>query len=946
MAKRAFALLSSLLLISLLATGCSDRALVTPPQAHVPASAGSGLAITEERPGVLTAWHAAMRLRTTFERGRVAVLPAASGDGAGAALELAAVAWGCTGEMTAVTAALPVLSTDAATEVGFSHPGFDEWYRLGQAGLEQGFTMRELPECVSRGERLRIRLRYSEGDGATAQIAEGGDQALLSAPGSRRVHYGALSARDALGVALALRIVDERALSLEIDATNAVLPLTIDPLVWDLQELIQAKDFVPPSFRALDFFGNAVSVFGDTALIAAYGDSDKGEDAGAAYVFTRVPAVEARVGPRWEPQQKLTALDAQPGDHFGGSVALSGETALIGAYADDAPAGDAGSAYVFVRSGTTWTQQQRLLPSDSSANARFGSSVALSGDTAIIGAALQSAGSLSEVGAAYVFSRTGTSWTQQAKLTPPVAALRAGLHFGAAVAMAGASVAIGRDDLTAGGVDWFTKSGPSWVASGVGVSSNVAHFGSALAMTESRTVIGAPGDGAKGAQAGSVSVASTSPPHSPLLRLTASDARPRAQFGYAVALSDEILLVGAPGLSFQIPSCTPDLGGVYAFVPSGEAWTEQQRLTSFGYKPGAPPAACDPKDASSVFGAEVRLGTSVATAGNVVLMGEPYVGEVPAIGMPHKGAVLEEEYLLTLASPCTQGGDCFSGYCVEGVCCKSACEGACRSCLAALKDPANSFNGDWVTGVCGEVRANTDPKNGCTDEGTFCGTGDDCSGFGGCEAAHPFGTPCGNQGAACATPTSASSNNICLSYVCTSTFSVACQTGYACTSGVCNTQCQADAQCDTSLGFDCVHGLCVWDPGASSDGGSAGEGGGAGASGSADDAGSAGQGESTGEAGSAGAGGSASSGSVGGGGARAGAGQVGEGGDGVTGAPAECEPACTAGMVCNRSTAACEDILVTACGCRAAGGDPSTPLPHSALLALAALIVLRRRQRD
>jgi FG-GAP repeat len=146
-----------------------------------------------------------------------------------------------------------------------------------------------------------------------------------------------------------------------------------------------------------DDLGRAVALSGDgqTALVGAPG-RDSG--AGAVYVFTRS-------GTSWVQEQELTAADAAPGDRFGGSVALSsdGSTALIGA---DARASATGAAYVFVRSVTTWTQQQELAAPDGAPGDRLGGSVALSGDgsTALIGADAGGGGA----GAAYVFSRSDT----------------------------------------------------------------------------------------------------------------------------------------------------------------------------------------------------------------------------------------------------------------------------------------------------------------------------------------------------------------------------------------------------------------------------------------------------------------------------------------------------------------------------------------------------------
>jgi len=115
-------------------------------------------------------------------------------------------------------------------------------------------------------------------------------------------------------------------------------------------------------------------------------------------------------------QAKLTASDGAADDRFGFSVSISGDTAVIGANLDDGVGSDSGSAYVFVRSGTTWTEQAKLTASDAAALDRFGWSVSVNGDTAVIGAPFDDDAVLN-IGSTYVFVRSGTSWTLQQKLT-------------------------------------------------------------------------------------------------------------------------------------------------------------------------------------------------------------------------------------------------------------------------------------------------------------------------------------------------------------------------------------------------------------------------------------------------------------------------------------------------------------------------------------------------
>src|SRR5262249_11922680 len=139
-----------------------------------------------------------------------------------------------------------------------------------------------------------------------------------------------------------------------------------------------------------------------------------------------------RSGSTWYQWAKLTASDA-PGGEFGNSVALGRDTALVGAFGRNF---GTGAAYVFGRSGTTWTQQAELTASDAASGDVFGHSVALSGSTALVGAIDKT----SHTGAAYVFVRSGTSWTQQAELAASDAA--PGDGFGISVALSGTTALV------------------------------------------------------------------------------------------------------------------------------------------------------------------------------------------------------------------------------------------------------------------------------------------------------------------------------------------------------------------------------------------------------------------------------------------------------------------------------------------------------------------------
>ncbi|WP_287127879.1 FG-GAP repeat protein [Candidatus Cyanaurora vandensis] len=166
----------------------------------------------------------------------------------------------------------------------------------------------------------------------------------------------------------------------------------------------QAK-LIPTDGYQYDYFGYAISLRRDTILVGAYPANGY---QGKVYVF-------ARSGATWSEQAILTASDGLPNDAFGYSVALSGETAVVGAYT---ATGYKGKVYVFVRSGTTWSEQAILTASDGlsteAGGDEFGISVAINVNTLVVGAH----GAGGKVGAAYLFKRDGTTWTEQSKLLP------------------------------------------------------------------------------------------------------------------------------------------------------------------------------------------------------------------------------------------------------------------------------------------------------------------------------------------------------------------------------------------------------------------------------------------------------------------------------------------------------------------------------------------------
>ena len=219
--------------------------------------------------------------------------------------------------------------------------------------------------------------------------------------------------------------------------SGAAFVFTRSAGVWTEQQKLTASDAEPAGF-----FGSAVAIDGDTMVIGANG---QGVDfTGAAYVFTRSAGL-------WTEQAKLTALGAVPLDNqqfFASAVAISGDTVVVGAHRHDEPFLNAGAAYVYVRSSGVWTQQQELRASDAF-KGQFGVDVAIDGDTALIGAYAD--GSQENMGAAYVFTRTGVIWTEQQKLVQAVRKKQD--RFGSSVELEGDTALIGADGDDVGGLN-------------------------------------------------------------------------------------------------------------------------------------------------------------------------------------------------------------------------------------------------------------------------------------------------------------------------------------------------------------------------------------------------------------------------------------------------------------------------------------------------------------
>ena len=426
-----------------------------------------------------------------------------------------------------------------------------------------------------------------------------------------------------------------------------------------------------------DGFGVAVSLSGDTLAVGAPGEAsaatgvngnqadNAASSAGAVYVFVRT-------GTTWTQQAYLKASNTGAGDDFGSSVSLSGDTLAVGAkfeasaatgingnQADNA-ATLAGAVYVFVRTGTTWTQQAYLKASNTEAGDEFGSSVSLSGDTLAVGAPGEASAATgvngnqadnlaSSSGAVYVFVRTGTTWTQQAYLKASNTGADDG--FGSSVSLSGDTLAVAAPGeasaatgvngnqadnaaFQAGAVYVFTRTGTTWTQQAYLKASNTGAsdlFGRSISLSGDTLVVGAPGEasaatGINGNQAdnsassaGAIYVfARTGTAWTQQAYLKASNTGAGDGFGFAASLSGDTLAVGARfeaggatgANGNQADNSASGAGAVYVFTRTGTAWTQQAYLKA------------------SNTGADDRFGSAISLSGDTLTVGAP--GEASA----------------------------------------------------------------------------------------------------------------------------------------------------------------------------------------------------------------------------------------------------------------------------------------------------------------------------
>jgi hypothetical protein len=495
-----------------------------------------------------------------------------------------------------------------------------------------------VPSATARGVHHPLTVELAMDGDLHGTVAEDGRTLVLSdAEGRAALRYRGLSAYDSEGTELRAWLEQaEGRLRLLVDDTAARYPVVIDPF---------AQSAKLTASGASGLVGISVAVSGDTVVV--------GDDTiflvGSAYVFVKP-------GGGWSTMTETARLNPSDGgsyDAFGHSVAISGDTVVVGAWGHDVGGNEhQGAAYVFVKPGggwTTMTETARLTASDGEADDIFGYSVAISGDTVVAGAWNDSPTGHLAHGSAYVFVKPGGGWTtatETAKLTPSDAA--ASDLFGYAVAISGDTVVAGApfDDIGAntdqGSAYVFVKPGGGWA-------------------TTTQTA-----------------------------KLTATDGAASDEFGFAVAISGDMALVGAPGNTLAT-AVVP--GSAYVFVKPGGGWTTTTETAKLTAADGAN---------------DHHFGLSVAVDSDTFVAGAPFpavvVGPAAYVFGPDAdgdGIPDDTDNCLLVANPsqANTDGDALGDACDPDDDNDGVVDGTDNCPLVANLDQANA-DGDGLGDVC------------------------------------------------------------------------------------------------------------------------------------------------------------------------------------------------------------------------------------------------------
>jgi len=513
-----------------------------------------------------------------------------------------------------------------------------------------------------------------------------------------------------------------------------------------------------------DRFGNAV-VLTPTELFVGSREDNIGAsaDRGSVYAFPRS-------GSTFGTAAKVVAPDGAAFDNFGTSIAISGDTLVIGASGDDTGSGfDQGSAYVFARSGAAWAMQQKLLSPTIANSEGFGGRVEIAGDVLAVGL----------YNAVQLFTRSGATWTPSQRLSHPGRLGFPALELSNDTLLVGFSCETPMTGQCSGAVYVYRKSGATFaldqrlVPLDAGLGDG---FGNDVAMDGDLAVIG-----------GNNRVYVFSHDASGWLqvaRLTSSDGLASDLFGAPVAISGGVVLVGAR--LHEHGGQNGDAGAAYQFVRSGTGFVQDRELLASDWQNND------------------QFGSALAVLNDTVVVGAPNEDDVfQGMGSAYVFRILSGGN----GQACTSSVDCLSGFCSDGRCCNSACNGPCDACAVGAGAAAD---GQCALVAAGSPGAPACAPLACTGTSAACSpcTGDaSCPADRYCDAAGAC-QPQKDDGRACE-PTA---GDDCLVDGCRVCSGGTCSDGVCC-SGSCTppasacsaAPCENGGACtDTTDGYDCA----------------------------------------------------------------------------------------------------------------------------------------------
>jgi hypothetical protein len=505
--------------------------------------------------------------------------------------------------LRAVGATRPRLNTN---RVQYDHEQLTEWYANAASGLEQGFTIPQAPKLGTGALTIAMRLPTH----CSAEVDENLLGLTLTGPNAQ-YRYAGLIAKDAAGKALRIWLdLQAGRLLLKVDDTGAHYPVFIDPT-------IQRAQLYSSDETSGDEFGDAVAVFGSTVVVGAQNIQLRNGELGAAYIFEKPAAGWANM----TQTAKLTPSDNAL--HFGASVAISGDTIVIGAPWTPVNGVMAqGVLYVFVKPAGGWkdmTETAKLLPYHANAggNSWAGTTVAIDGNTIVSGVPNVSELPALGFGEALVYVMPPGGWKSAYETavlyTNTYYFPQYGAGFGKSVAISSGTIVVGATGCCVQGVlyegsayvfveppgGWVTTDGFNAELKGAGVGVN-DYFGYSAGISGNTVVIGSPQTYSYQVGAAYVYVEPTTGWTSmtqtaelyPLFYLTGN-------FGSALAIDGDTILIGAP-----LTEGPEGRGVVYTFVKPSGGWTSTSAYNA-EFKPNS----------GSTFGQAVGFNGTTAVVG-------------------------------------------------------------------------------------------------------------------------------------------------------------------------------------------------------------------------------------------------------------------------------------------------------------------------------------------